>query len=851
MLEYARFQNPPPEYRPAPFWFWNDKIENGEITRQMGLMKEQDIRECFIHARYGLETVYLSEDWFARIAHAVREAKKLEMGLWLYDECNFPSGYAGGRVLAENPDYRGKNIRMTVLKPGDPLAVPENAQLAVLLTRETDGRFIPADGEDHSRFRWMFTIEYTRWKTAFSEDLYIDVLNPEATEVFLRVTHEEYRRRFEEEFGGVIRGFFSDEAGFYNNLRLAPWSDPHDEGTLVWTKALPAYFERRNGYDLLNHLPYLFVWDAERSPATRRDFFDTACSLYREAFLLPQRNYCHRYGMAFVGHLHCEDYLPLQITTQGSFTRALSAFTYAGCDRIDYNRAKLTEKLAGSVASQYGQARTLSESFAQGGWGFNFQDMKRWADYQYVRGVNFLVPHAFFYSVRDGRRYDAPPSFFFQSPYYPYYHLFSDYIARLGAALTAGRSLCALAVYYPEAAAQTAFDPDDWQTVRALDRDMQNVALGLLDAQYDFLFLNDEAFDGLTADGKNFCAGRGVFRALLVPAAPYIPFRTMEAMARLARAGVPVVFLKYRPLCVEAEKQAAFAVLWEEMTTLPSVAYVDEYHLYRQYTYAFDPACLSAAQGFRDAVRPLVELREADDGLKCMAREIDGSHLYFLVNEQPGEKEHRCVFRENKPPVMWDATTGRRSALPFTAVDKGIEVVIQLAPYASVLLEFGGEVPPTAWIPRPDRRKYLDGPWTLRVGGIERKGPLAGWQGCLPGYAGEGVYETRVLLEDDEAYSSMAICIGTVHDMCEVEINEKSIGELLWKPYRLETALFRSGWNKVRIKAVNTLASVYDEPARPSGIEGPVYLEWSSQSTKVREREEESPGKQDGSMDCP
>ena len=107
MLEYERFRNPPEGYRPMPFWFWNDRIEEDEITRQMTRMKEQQVEAFFIHARHGLQTPYLSEEWFARIGHVLREAQRLEMGVWLYDENNFPSGYAGGRVLAENPAFCG------------------------------------------------------------------------------------------------------------------------------------------------------------------------------------------------------------------------------------------------------------------------------------------------------------------------------------------------------------------------------------------------------------------------------------------------------------------------------------------------------------------------------------------------------------------------------------------------------------------------------------------------------------------------------------------------------------------------------------------------------------------------
>ena len=32
--------NPANDYRPVPFWSWNYKLENAELSRQIGLMHE-------------------------------------------------------------------------------------------------------------------------------------------------------------------------------------------------------------------------------------------------------------------------------------------------------------------------------------------------------------------------------------------------------------------------------------------------------------------------------------------------------------------------------------------------------------------------------------------------------------------------------------------------------------------------------------------------------------------------------------------------------------------------------------------------------------------------------------------
>ena len=87
--------------RPVPFWSWNDKLEPDELRRQIGAMQDAGMGGFFMHARGGLETEYLSEDWFRAVEASVDEAKKRGMQAWCYDENGWPSGFAGGKLLEE------------------------------------------------------------------------------------------------------------------------------------------------------------------------------------------------------------------------------------------------------------------------------------------------------------------------------------------------------------------------------------------------------------------------------------------------------------------------------------------------------------------------------------------------------------------------------------------------------------------------------------------------------------------------------------------------------------------------------------------------------------------------------
>lgn len=47
------------DYRPAPFWFLNHKLEKEEIIRQLCLMRDCGVSGFFLHPRAGLQTPYM------------------------------------------------------------------------------------------------------------------------------------------------------------------------------------------------------------------------------------------------------------------------------------------------------------------------------------------------------------------------------------------------------------------------------------------------------------------------------------------------------------------------------------------------------------------------------------------------------------------------------------------------------------------------------------------------------------------------------------------------------------------------------------------------------------------------
>ena len=62
---------------------------------------------------------------------------------------------------------------------------------------------------------------------------------------------------------------------------------------------------------------------------------------------------------------------------------------------------------------------------------FTENDMRWYLNWLFIRGVNLVYPHAFYYSIRDGRGDERPPEVGLNNPFWPSYKRMSDYIKRM------------------------------------------------------------------------------------------------------------------------------------------------------------------------------------------------------------------------------------------------------------------------------------------------------------------------------------------------------------------------------------------------------------------------------------
>jgi hypothetical protein len=508
----AALARPPLEYSPVPLWFLNGDMNHRELERQLRLMRAAGIGGVVLHARQGRTCEYMSAEWMDGIECCVETCAEVGMKAWLYDEDNFPSGYAGGEVLRRYPEGRAKCLAMV------------------------DGAFVQ---------------QLTPWHPAYSSDWYTDLLDPRVTEVFIEATHERCAEVLGAHLGTTVAAVFTDEPGFYNHFYdCAP-------GTVPWTPDLPEEFERRRGYDLVPRLKDLFEGEGETCRRTRRDFYRVVSRLIVERFYLPQKKWCNERGMKLVGHVNNEEHLVDHVRLNADYFSAMDGFDMPGLDIIfvkgDYRRApdSIVPKLASSAAHTRGRAEVLTETYGAMGWDLAPEEMRRLADWQLVRGVTRFAPHALFYSIEGERYNECPPSLFWQSPHWPYIVALFEYIKRWTWVLENSLPVAEVAVYYPIDAVREVTSPqvppsmpggidEEASEAGRLGKAFREVMDGLFRAKVDFDVVDDVALTGAEmGEGEMRIAGLG-YRCLILP--PGEPSEeAAEVIARAKEAGVEVV----------------------------------------------------------------------------------------------------------------------------------------------------------------------------------------------------------------------------------------------------------------------------------------------------------------------
>jgi len=694
-LDQSLFRNPGSEYRGAPFWAWNCRLEQKELEWQMEVMKKMGFGGIHMHVRTGLDTPYLGDEFMGHIRGCVNKAKQENMLAWLYDEDRWPSGAAGGLVTRDKR-YRARYLLFTPTPYCGMIDKIENSTAAAGRTEngellacydvelDRDGylvsyRTIGAE-EPALHHKWYAYLEQPLESGWYNNQTYVNTLDKKAMDRFIEVTYEAYNREISEEFDGVVPAIFTDEPQFSRKSTLRFATEQADV-KLPWTDDLPETFAAAyGGEDLLAGLPEL-VWErADRVVSVvRYHYHDHVCERFTQAFADNCGAWCREHGIALTGHMMEEPTLHSQTAALGEAMRAYRGFDLPGIDMLCAGFEFTTAKQTQSAVHQFGREGMLSEIYGVTNWDFDFRGHKLHGDWQAALGVSIRVPHLSWVSMAGEAKRDYPASINYQSPWWEKYSLVEDHFARLNTAMTRGKPIVKVGVIHPVEsywlhwgpAEQTALVRDE------MDQNFQDLTKWLLFGGIDFNFISESLLPELCPEGGvPLRVGEMAYDAILVPGCETLRTTTLERLEAFSAAGGRLIFAGQIPTLADAVPSERAGALARDSIRIP----------------LSKGAVLDALREVRT-----VEIRNqsgalTEDLLYQLRQDGDGRWLFIAHGAEPYNMDV-CRFQDLRIrldgqwiPKVYNTLTGEVESVGYQTDEGGTMISKRLYDYDSLLL---------------------------------------------------------------------------------------------------------------------------------------------------------------------
>lgn len=568
--------SPSSHYRGAPFWAWNGKLDQEELRRQIRIMKEMGLGGFFMHSRVGLATEYLSKQWFDCINACAEEAENLKMLAYLYDEDRWPSGAAGG-LVTKNKKYRMRHLWMKIEHDREKVKWAKNvlgifevefdADVIKSYRRIRKGEKISGKNGMKYLIFWVEIMKESDWYNGYT---YLDTMNHNAVNEFIRITYDGYKKFCGKYFGSVIPGIFTDEPNYGGTF----WIDFRNEQPIVsvpWTEKLPSVFKKRYGYDILNYLPEIFFdVGSEKVLKARYHYHDCITYLFVDAFARQIGDWCEKNKILFTGHVLSEETLSSQTNVVGSCMRFYQYMQAPGMDLLTEHRREFnTAKQVSSVARQFGRKWRLTETYGCTGWDFPFAGHKALGDWQVALGINLRCQHLAWYTMLGEAKRDYPASIFYQSPWWQFYKKVEDYFARIHTIMTQGEEVRNLLVIHPVESMWCIFRMPKWnkekniwerhQDIFQYDTMFETLCDKLLSAHIDFDYGDEEILSNRATVVKkdNQCilkVNKATYKGVLVPPLYTIRSSTLKILKKFKDSGGKIMFVEKFPEYVDAVK---------------------------------------------------------------------------------------------------------------------------------------------------------------------------------------------------------------------------------------------------------------------------------------------------------
>lgn len=649
--------------------------------------------------------------------------------------------------------------------------------------------------------------------------------------------------------GKTLRALFGDSFEFFPQRHFA------DD--------LLEMFRAHRGYDPTPFLPavfqpardqHFFFFSGLRaapdfsfgdvSPRIIYDYDLTVSDLFFKHWYPAARTWIEAQGLAF---------------RQQGYNPPLDVMRAAGAATIPETEGgnENTLKRVTSGGHLYGRPIISAESFVflpKGGFAMTPQDYKQGIDLLMTSGVNQLIYHGTPYRWPEPGYGEIGWSPFISpfgptnistniseaDPFWAYQADINVYAARVQLLMQAGAPDADWLVYLP-----VFHNPEDAAFQPVLD------TLNATGRTWEWV--NDDLLAQAEWRDDGLHIGAMAFQGLVLPDIQALPVTTADAIATLARAGLPVGVYGRVPAQQPGffnfeENDRAVATWMQDVVAQPACAVIDTAEALAQFIEARYTGPISYTR---------------NGSLRAIRRALgDGRRLAFLRNTTAQATEFTLVLDASLHACYWlDAVTGKiHAATPedntLTGRLAGHGALAVLAGprtlFTAEELSPGNPAQPPAVLqsmPLPDWRLEIAGEDVPGGAYVAEQRALGDW--CarpeLVHVSSPGTYTGAIRLDELRADARYVLDLGELHGAAAVIVNGHAVGHAVFAPYRLDvTDYLHAGENTVRIEVTPPLRNRLLGKARrgdpeyaqfaapgpfgpakpiPSGLAGPVTLQ--------------------------
>jgi len=503
------WSNPPVQCRPL-------QIVHGVPAKQatpeaMAKLKDLGLGGIVCNVAFG-EYLRSEANWEV-LEQAVESCREVGLRVWIYDEDGYPSGAAGGLVLEGHPEFEA---------------------LALAYDPSSSDPFIIRPAYEHTHASNNF----------YAARRYPNLIDDDAVDRFIEVTHKAYYERLEPYFGTTIEALFTDEPSLMPT-NIGPLADDVREKVRVvdpldpdvkplpsvpWVADLPKLYRDRYGQDLLAVRKSLFEGDSESDRQVRRRYWALVSDLFAERYYGRIQKWARAHQVASSGHVLWEETLVHHPALEGNTLKVLGRMDIPGMDLLNswpevaIHSGWLTAGLPGSAALFNGGRKVMTEvsDFSQTMGGqppASVADMCAAAAWQAAFGVTEFTLY-----------YDRAK----RTP--AQYNAYGTFVGRLNALLRQAKPAPRVLLYYPIAEAWSEYKPVDQKLTaetqsprfRRIAASFEALGRRMTRAQIAFALADDEILERGVIEGNQLRIGDHRFDAIVAPAETNPPAGLMK-----------------------------------------------------------------------------------------------------------------------------------------------------------------------------------------------------------------------------------------------------------------------------------------------------------------------------------